>query len=51
MRGDAFNPSVNNITNVMSLWESKREGSPLEIAKQRGRSDVVEMMEAAIRCK
>ena len=43
-------PSVNNITNVMSLWDSKY-GSPLEIAKHHGYSDVVEMMEEAIRCK
>ncbi|XP_062515567.1 kinase D-interacting substrate of 220 kDa-like [Corticium candelabrum] len=31
--------------------ESESEGSPLEIAKRRGRSDVVEMMKEAIRSK
>ena len=35
----------------MSLWDSKSDGSPLEIAKKEGDSDVVEMMEEAIRCK
>ncbi|XP_062522419.1 ankyrin repeat, SAM and basic leucine zipper domain-containing protein 1-like isoform X2 [Corticium candelabrum] len=33
------------------LHESKLEGSPLEIAKEKGHSDVVEMMEEAIRLK
>ena len=36
---------------MMSLWDSKSDGSPLEVAKLFGHSDVVEMMEEAIRCK
>ena len=35
----------------MSLWDSELGSSPLEIAKQYGHSDGVEMMEEAIRCK
>ena len=35
----------------MSLWDSQRGISPLEADKQFGHSDVVEMMEEAIRCK
>ena len=34
----------------MSLYDSQR-GSPLDVAKQHGHVDVVQMMEQAIRCK
>ena len=44
-------PAPTALTNVMSLWDSKWGGSLLEIVKRCGRSDVVKMMEEAIRCK
>ena len=34
----------------MSLYDSQN-GSPLDVAKQRGHIDVAQMMEEAIRCK
>ena len=34
----------------MSLYDSQK-GSPLDVATQRGRTDVLQMMEEAIRCK
>ena len=34
----------------MSLYDSQKR-SPLDVAKQHGRIDVVQMMEEAIKCK
>ena len=51
-RGDAFNiPSVSTITNIMSCCHSKRDGSPLDIAKKHGHETIVSMMTEALSCE
>ena len=51
-KGDAFNvPSVSNITNMMSCCHSKRDVSPLDIAKELGHETIVSMVTEALTCE
>ena len=43
--------SVSNITNIMSCCHSKRDGSPLDIAKKDGHETIVSMMTEALTCE
>ena len=43
--------SVSNITNIMSCCHSKKDGSPLNIAKKRGHETIVSMMTEALTCE
>ena len=51
-KGDAFNiPTVSDITNIISYCHSKRDGSPLDIAKELGHETIVSMMTEALSCE
>ena len=43
--------SISNITNIISYCYSKWDGSPLDIAKEKGRTAIVSMMTAALECE